>query len=164
MTRCGYLILYWINIINKHCVKGNLLSSTIALLHRIYYYKITKILIEALELKKQYQWWILQPHKPNSSGIKHHFVTNESKIDFVMSAGGHLGFMQITKIAQSGRKGNQTESIANPLEILQSCTKPSTYCFWDTELYNTAQIAKFMGQHEAHLGPVGPRWAPYWPH
>ena len=26
------------------------------------------------------------------------------------------------------------------------------------------QIAKFMGQHEAHLGPVGPRWAPWWPH
>ena len=26
------------------------------------------------------------------------------------------------------------------------------------------QIAKFMGQHGAHLGPVGPRWAPFWPH
>ena len=26
------------------------------------------------------------------------------------------------------------------------------------------QIAKFMGQHGAHLGPVGPRWAPCWPH
>ena len=23
---------------------------------------------------------------------------------------------------------------------------------------------KFMGQHGAHLGPVGPRWAPCWPH
>ena len=22
----------------------------------------------------------------------------------------------------------------------------------------------FMGQHGAHLGPVGPRWAPCWPH
>ena len=26
------------------------------------------------------------------------------------------------------------------------------------------QIAKFIGQHGAHLGPVGPRWAPCWPH
>ena len=28
----------------------------------------------------------------------------------------------------------------------------------------TTQIAKFMGQHWVHLGPVGPRWAPCWPH
>ena len=26
------------------------------------------------------------------------------------------------------------------------------------------QIAKFMGPTWAHLGPVGPRWAPCWPH
>ena len=26
------------------------------------------------------------------------------------------------------------------------------------------QIAKFRGQHGAHLGPVGPRLAPCWPH
>ena len=25
-------------------------------------------------------------------------------------------------------------------------------------------IASFMGQHGAHLGPTGPRWAPCWPH
>ena len=25
-------------------------------------------------------------------------------------------------------------------------------------------IARFMGQHGAHLGPTGPRWAPCWPH
>ena len=24
-------------------------------------------------------------------------------------------------------------------------------------------IARFMGQHGAHLGPTGPRWAPCWP-
>ena len=29
---------------------------------------------------------------------------------------------------------------------------------------NPSQIAKFRGQHGAHLGPVGPRWAPCWPH
>ena len=27
-----------------------------------------------------------------------------------------------------------------------------------------SQIAKFMGQHGAHLGPLGPRWDPRWPH
>ena len=27
-----------------------------------------------------------------------------------------------------------------------------------------SKIAKFMGQHGAHLGPVGPRWALCWPH
>ena len=30
-------------------------------------------------------------------------------------------------------------------------------------LLHTHPIAKFMGQHGAHLGPVGPRWAPCWP-
>ena len=25
-------------------------------------------------------------------------------------------------------------------------------------------IARFMGHHGAHLGPTGPRWAPYWLH
>ena len=25
-------------------------------------------------------------------------------------------------------------------------------------------IARFMGQHGAHLGPTRPRWAPCWPH
>ena len=29
---------------------------------------------------------------------------------------------------------------------------------------NGSQIARFMGQHGAHLGPVGPKWAPCWPH
>ena len=36
------------------------------------------------------------------------------KLIFVMSAGSHLGFMQITKIAQSGRKGNQTGIVLGP--------------------------------------------------
>ena len=27
-----------------------------------------------------------------------------------------------------------------------------------------SQKTKFMGQHGAHLCPVGPRWAPCWPH
>ena len=34
-------------------------------------------------------------------------------------------------------------------------------CVGLTRIYG--QIAKFMGQHGAHLGPVGPIWAPCWP-
>ena len=29
---------------------------------------------------------------------------------------------------------------------------------------STSLKARFMGQHGAHLGPKGPRWAPCWPH
>ena len=28
----------------------------------------------------------------------------------------------------------------------------------------TTVIARFMGEHGAHLGPTGPRWAPCWSH
>ena len=28
----------------------------------------------------------------------------------------------------------------------------------------TIPNSKFMGKYGAHLGPIGPRWAPYWPH
>ena len=34
----------------------------------------------------------------------------------------------------------------------------------DQSAADISQIARFMGQHGAHLGPVGPRWAPCWPH
>ena len=30
--------------------------------------------------------------------------------------------------------------------------------------WRATQITKFMWPHGAHLGPVGPRWAPCWPH
>ena len=30
--------------------------------------------------------------------------------------------------------------------------------------FDTTLITRFMGQHVAHLGPTGPRWAPCWPH
>ena len=33
-----------------------------------------------------------------------------------------------------------------------------------TQAIRTSQIAKLMGPTWAHLGPVGPRWAPCWPH
>ena len=35
---------------------------------------------------------------------------------------------------------------------------------WPSPPQPSPQIAKSMGQHGAHLGPVGPRWAPCWPH
>ena len=38
----------------------------------------------------------------------------DPKLIFVVSAGGHLGFMQITKIAQSGHKGNQAGIVLGP--------------------------------------------------
>ena len=96
MTGCGYLFVYWINVIDKHCVKGSLLLTTIAPLHFLYLIKLQNPHWRS-EMAKQHQKWILQPYKPNSGGITHNFVTSGSKIDFVMSAGGHLGFMQITK-------------------------------------------------------------------
>ena len=36
----------------------------------------------------------------------------------------------------------------------------------DSNVYfsSTTLVARFMGQHGAHLGPIGPRWAPCWPH
>ena len=30
--------------------------------------------------------------------------------------------------------------------------------------FKPLQIAKLVGQHVSHLGPVGPRWDPCWPH
>ena len=35
---------------------------------------------------------------------------------------------------------------------------------WERPCVFYTQIAKFMGQHGAHLGPISPRWAPCWPH
>ena len=32
------------------------------------------------------------------------------------------------------------------------------------DLCKHTQIARFTGQHGAHLGPIGPRWASCWPH
>ena len=32
------------------------------------------------------------------------------------------------------------------------------------DCFAVAQIANSWGQHGAHLGPVGPKWAPCWPH
>ena len=46
---------------------------------------------------------------------------------------------------------------------------PMNFAIWVilTEINSftaATQIAKFMGQHGAHLGPTGPKWAPCWPH
>ena len=63
-------------------------------------------------------------------------------------------------------------TITSTLKLRLPCTKPSKFkritritllhnFFLHTAL--NAQMAKFMGQHEAHLGPIVPRWAPCWP-
>ena len=50
-------------------------------------------------------------------------------------------------------------------------TSDTTLCFqlqvWGyqwSSVVNMTKIAKFMGQHGAHLGPVGPSCVPGWPH
>ena len=40
-----------------------------------------------------------------------------------MSAGGHIGFMQITKIAQMVHKGNQAEIVLGPLRDINQQKK-----------------------------------------
>ena len=37
-----------------------------------------------------------------------------------------------------------------------------SFCFNSFWVYPDSKV--HGGQHEAHLGPTGPRWAPYWPH
>ena len=52
-----------------------------------------------------------------------------------------------------------SNSIANTLELLKSCTKPL--------LWHISHISRWQGScgpRGAHLGPVGPRLAPYGPH
>ena len=111
MTRCGYLILYWINIFNKHCVKGNLFCQ---LLTFHIFDQITKILIEALKWKYCTRNGCCSPTNPILEVLHIILSQVDPKLIFVMSAGGHLGFMQITKIAQSGHKGNQAGIVLGP--------------------------------------------------
>ena len=53
---------------------------------------------------------------------------------------------------------------------LQSTTNQSTVLMHGTfqltwrSVIRISLIARFMGQHGAHLSPTGPRWAPCWPH
>ena len=113
MTRCGYLFVYWINIIDKHCVKGSFLLTTIEPLHFLYLIKLQNPHWRS-EMAKQHQKWILQPYKPNSSGVTHNFVTSGSKIDFCHVSWRPSWIMQIIKIAQSGRNGNQAGYVLRP--------------------------------------------------
>ena len=87
MTRCGYLFWYWINYTDKHCVKGDLLLSTIALLHFIYLIKLQKSSLKLWNLEATPEMDSAAPKSPNSSRITHHFVTSGSKIDFCHVSG-----------------------------------------------------------------------------
>ena len=46
------------------------------------------------------------------------------------------------------------------LEVHHVNTNPSMWCM----LLLQPRQQSSWGQHGAHLGPVGPRWAPCWPH
>ena len=46
--------------------------------------------------------------------------------------------------------------------LILRCSLPAPQ--WKSILYATSQTASSWGQHVAHLGPGGPRWAPCWPH
>ena len=63
---------------------------------------------------EKHQKWILQPQNPIIEVLHIILWQVDPKLIFVMSAGGHLGFMQITWIAQSGPKGNQAGIVLEP--------------------------------------------------
>ena len=48
------------------------------------------------------------------------------------------------------------ESLFNPAMLLPKC--------WNLMPIAHPLVARFIGQHGAHLGPRGPRWAPCWLH
>ena len=51
--------------------------------------------------------------------------------------------------------------------LLRCCFVSFNYDTWTLGcklVLDVTLIARFMGQHGAHLGPTGPRWAPCWPH
>ena len=57
--------------------------------------------------------------------------------------------------------------VRGPYQSLSSLTWCSVTHWCQNEKHNfpwRPQIHSFRGQHGAHLGPTGPRWAPCWPH
>ena len=94
MTRCGYILLYWMNIINKHCVKGNLLVNYSTLTFHIFD-KITKILVEALKLINNTRNGFCSPKNPILVVLHIILWQVDPKLTFLMSTGGHIGFMQM---------------------------------------------------------------------
>ena len=54
--------------------------------------------------------------------------------------------------------------ILGPILVYRYRLTVIRYYFVEKITQWTALIAKFMGQHGAHLGPTGPRWAPCWHH
>ena len=56
-------------------------------------------------------------------------------------------------------------------QILRDSFSYNFCVFWYDKIHSSSEMeltifltAKFMGQHVAHLGPIGPSWAPCWPH
>ena len=80
---------------------------------------------------------------------------------FVMTSGTH----QANGNWYTCNEAERIESVTRDLKTIRvnegMCFE--TY-FKVVKPYRTIQRARLMGQHGAHLGPVGPRWAPCWPH
>ena len=60
----------------------------------------------------------MDPIYPNTpkTGITHNSKTSRSNVLFENLSSGHLGFMQITRVAQSCRLGSQAEFVLEPDE------------------------------------------------
>ena len=65
-------------------------------------------------------------------------------------------------LCQTGKRKSHWAAV-----VWENCPNRSCLCciwlVWATFPNNTL-IARFMGQHGAHLGLTGPRWAPCWLH
>ena len=69
-------------------------------------------------------------------------------------------------ICIDGLEQERCNSIANILELRLSCTNPSISCKKKVNVWIGVKNPRKQGSHGqygAHLGPVGPRWAPCWP-
>ena len=102
-----YFCIGEISLINN--VWKKFLSPTIAI--SLNFDTIIKSLYWCSEFVKQHQKWICNPQNPIIEVLYIILWQVDPKL---MSVGGHIGFMQITKIAQRVHKGNQAEILLGP--------------------------------------------------
>ena len=116
---------------------------------------------------------------PNSG--KFQFILPQEERDQIQS-GDIMGFSTVystTRIIPFtfiSCLGTYTIRFAKPVDLLSSldfwgnedCREYSLQVLFHGNVHgclpSLTLIARFMGQHGAHLGPTGPRWAPCWPH
>ena len=113
-------------------------------------------------------------------GILHQLVANKARwmynrnscfvFDGLMLQQGFLYMLSSAHI--DGLVQERHNSIANALELRLSFTDPLIYLYQETSLYpSVSGSLPIQGSdgpdnkvHGANMGPVGPRWAPCWPH